>query len=90
MKKKQKHLSGWELNNKNRQDKLQFDIAGKAHMLLTLAVLTDEFNWGPDELNRYVNAYQEVLSYYNDSDDYHKLLQDWNNYFYETAGIKVL
>ena len=85
-----RHLSRHELNEKNKQDKYGFSIAGKAHQLLTLAVLVDEFEFTPDELNRYVTAYGDVLSYYNDSDDYQKRLQEWNEFFIEYAGIKII
>lgn len=85
-----RHLSRYELNERNKQDKYGFSVAGKAHQILTLAVLVDEFDFTPEELNRYVTAYEQVLMYYNESDDYQKQLQEWNEYFKEYAGIKII
>lgn len=89
--KKQKHLTDPGLINLMMKKQQQaIDASGKAMLLIALVILNEEFKFGPKRLNRFVDRYQDTLDYYNESNDYQALLDEWNQYFYDYAGIKVL
>lgn len=84
-------MTRFELNEYKKQEKINFAAAGKANLIVSLSVLVDEFEFSPEDLNRFMDAYNDVLDYYNsESKSYGKLLDDWNNFFYEYAGIKIM
>lgn len=88
--KKQKHPGKNELILIARQNKANLETAWRAVMLIALVVLHEEFKYGPDRLNRFVDRFKDTLDYYNESDDYQKLLDEWNEYFYDYAGLKII
>lgn len=90
MKKKQQHMNKDLLNLVRKKQAEAFDTSGKATLIIALVILKEEFKYGPERLNRFVDRYQDTLDYYNESNDYQALLDEWNQYFYDYAGIKVL
>jgi len=90
MKGKQKHYTKEELTRLGRAQKEALDTAGKVMLLITLIILHDRYHFGPVRLNRYMEQYEDVLKYYNESDDYQGLLKEWANYFKDYAGIEIL
>lgn len=67
-----------------------FAASGRAVKLISLVILEAEFNFDSNKLRTFVERFDETLEYYNKSNDYHKLLNEWNNYFRETIGEDVL
>lgn len=88
--KKQKHYTPQELIRMGKHQKDALDAAAVAMKIITLVILHEEYKFGPKRLNDFVERFEDVLAYYNGSDDYQGLLKEWNEYFAEYAGIKVL
>lgn len=88
--KKRKHLSASELLLVHKTQSMALNAAAKSMQVITLVILREEFKWGPVRLNRFMDRFQDTLDYYNNSNDYQALLQEWAEYFAEYAGIRIL
>lgn len=88
--KKQKHLTPMELNLLQKKQAEALTAAGKAMQIIALVILKEEFGFGPKRLGRFMDRFEDTLDYYNGSDDYQGLLQEWNEYFADYAGIRIL
>ena len=87
---KRQHMTAEEINRVRMAQKQALDTAADAMNIITLVILREEYKWGPKRLNDFMDRFQDVLDYYNGSDDYQALLMEWNDYFYDYAGIKIL
>ena len=87
---KRQHMTAEEINRVRMAQKQALDTAAVAMKIITLVILREEYKWGPKRLNDFMDRFQDVLDYYNGSDDYQALLMEWNDYFYDYAGIKIL
>ena len=58
--------------------------------VIALVILREEFGFGPERLNRFMDRFEDTLDYYNNSNDYQALLHEWAEYFAEYAGIRIL
>ena len=67
-----------------------FAASGRAVKLISLVILEAEFNFDSEKLRTFVERFDETLEYYNKSNDYNKLLNEWNDYFKDTIGEDVL
>ena len=85
-----RHLGKDELNALMKQSRRDRDADARATLLITLVILSEEFQFDSEALNNYVDRFWDTLDYFNNSKDYQKLLEEWNQYFWETAGIKVI
>lgn len=85
-----KHLSKNEIIARAMSEKAALSAAGKATLIISLVILHEEFSFDEEMLNDFVERYEDTLDYYNGSNDYQKLLKEWNDYFSEYAGISVL
>lgn len=85
-----KHYTREELLMLGKRQKEALDTAAVAMKIITLVILREEYKFGPKRLNDFVERFDDVLAYYNESNDYKKLLNEWNDYFYDYAGIKIL
>ena len=83
-------MTAEEINRVRMAQKQALDTAAVAMKIITLVILREEYKWGPKRLNDFMDRFQDVLDYYNGSDDYQALLMEWNDYFYDYAGIKIL
>ena len=84
------HYTREELLLLGKRQREALDTAAVAMKIITLVILREEYKFGPKRLNDFMDRFQDVLDYYNGSDDYQALLMEWNDYFYDYAGIKIL
>lgn len=89
-KRKQRHYSRDELVRMGKFQREALDVSAGTMKLVTLIVLSEKFEFDKDLLNEFVDAFEDVLAYYNNSDDYQARLMEWNDYIWETAGIRIL
>ena len=75
------------LANQQQRDNMFMRAAHKAHMLLSMMVLHDKFDFGTDELNRYVSEYTKQLDAYNDG--YVESVKDFEQVLWDECGIKI-
>ena len=87
---KRQHMTAEEINRVRIAQKQALDTAAAAMKLITLVVLCDWYKWGPKRLNDFIDRFEDVLTYYNESDDYQARLKEWNDYFRDYAGIQIL
>lgn len=85
-----KHYTREELLLLGKRQREALDTAAVAMKIITLVILREEYKWGPKRLNDFVDRFDDVLTYYNNSNDYKGLLKEWNDYFAEYAGIRIL
>ena len=85
-----RHMSKEEVLDQIWANKKAVDRIWKGNMLISLIILHDKFDFDAADLNEFVDSYHDVLEYYNASNQYDKLLEEWNNYFWDYAGIKVI
>lgn len=67
-----------------------FSASGRSVKLISLVILSEEFKFTPEQLSLFLERFDKTLEYYNDTKDYNKLLNDWNDYFKDTIGEDVL
>ncbi len=87
---KQQHYTKDELLLLGHRQRQALDAAAGSMKIITLVILHEKYGFGPKRLNDFVEYFGDVLAYYNESNDYQKLLQEWNDYFAEYAGIHIL
>lgn len=88
--KKQKHMSKAELIALGIGHQQAFDSVTGSIKLIALTVLHERNDFDAAMLNQFVDDFEDVLAYYNESKDYKAQLIEWNDYFMEYAGIKIL
>ena len=88
--KKQRHLSADALLAVKKAQTQALEAAGKSMQLITLIILHEKYQFGPKRLNEFMEHFEDVLDYYNNSNDYQALLREWADYFKEYAGIQIL
>ena len=85
-----KHLTKNQLLEKARIEAKALQVAGRANLLISLVILNECFEFGPEYISEFVERYEETLEFYNNSKDYQKLLTEWNDYFKDLCGVDVL
>lgn len=68
------------------KDKL-ITASNKAHLLLTLGVLWDIFNFTKEDMDLFMDKYEELLSSYNDGNED---INEWQKNLTEVVGIQIL
>lgn len=77
------------LLSQKEQQKLLIKSAQEANLLISLTVLHDVFDFGPDQLEKYIdscNTLSESITDYNGLDDWKNI----NAAFLDTYGIKIV
>lgn len=85
-----RHLSKSELLYKAKTEATAFATTGRAVKLISLVILTEEFHFTPEQQKLFLERFDDTLDFYNESNDYKKLLNEWNDYFKETIGEDIL
>lgn len=85
-----RHLTRDEINALAKGRSEGLDTSARAMQLVSLVVLHEAFDFDAQLLNDFVDRFQEALEYYNESNDYQKMLKEWNDYFRDYAGIDLL
>lgn len=62
----------------------------RAVKLVSLIILRQEFQFSNEDLQKYLERFEEVLEYYNQSNDYKALLNEWDEYFEQELGVRIL
>lgn len=72
----------------NRRDAdLLISSANKAHMLVTLMVLADKFDFMTEQLQKFVEEYNKQLMAYNDG--YVEKASDFEKVLWEEHGMRI-
>lgn len=79
-----------ELLAHHKHEKMFTDAVWKVNLIITLIILNDKYDFDAEALNDFVDSYWEVLEYYNNSPKYQNLIEEWNQYFWDYAGIKII
>lgn len=90
MGKGKKHLGKNELNALMSQQRRDFDAISRAVLIVAMVILHEAFSFDSEALSDFVDRFWDTLEYFNNSKDYQKLLEEWNQFFWEEAGIKVI
>jgi hypothetical protein len=90
MGKRKEHYTKDELLLLGHRQRQALDAAAGSMKIITLVILHEKYGFGPKRLNDFIEHFDDVLSYYNASNDYQALLKEWNDYFADYAGIHVL
>ena len=85
-----RHKTRFELIEQAKHERKFTDAVWRVNLLVTLIILHDIYDFDAERLREFVDKYSEVLEYYNNSNDYNKLIDEWDRYFNEYAGINVL
>ena len=87
---KKHHPSGMELLQIKAREHAYLVAAQKTTMIISMVILHQKYEWDAEQLNGWVDAYEDVLEYYSESKEYNGLLKEWNDYFRDYAGIDIL
>ena len=85
-----RHLTRDELILKARTEQQAFVATGRAVKMIALIVLREQFSFGTDDLKKFLRWFEDVLEYYNESKDYQALLHEWDDFFEEEIGERIL
>lgn len=85
-----KHLNRDAVNAKLKAEATAFAASGRAVKMISLIVLQEEFGFTAQQLRTYLDRFDDVLDYYNTSKDYQALLHEWDDYFEQELGEKIL
>lgn len=85
-----RHLTRDELIARAKAEATAYAATGRAVKLISLVILEAEFHFNAEQLKTFVERFDDTLEYYDRSNDYNKLLDEWNEYFKETIGEDVL
>ena len=85
-----RHLSKAEILFRAKTEATAFIATGRAVKLISMVILSEEFHFEPEQLKQFLVRFEDTLDYYNGSNDYKALLNEWNEYFKETIGEDVL
>ena len=89
---KNHHLRRNELIERAKAESMAFMASSRAVKLIALIVLhqEDTFNFDADQLRLFLDRFEEVLEYYNESKSYQSVLKEWDAYFEELLGEPIL
>lgn len=85
-----RYMTRDEINERKKIEAEALSTAGRCMQLVTMVVLHDQLGFDADQLNEFIELFGQALEYYNDSNDYRGLLEQWNNYFVDYAGIDIM
>lgn len=84
------HPNRNDILERMRIEATAFMASGRSVKLIALVILSEEFKFDADQLKTFLERFEDTLDYYNKSDDYTNLLNEWNDYFKETIGEDIL
>lgn len=85
-----KHKSRNEILAQMKTEALAYLATGRAVKLISLIVLHEQFGFDAEDLKKYLESFEDVLDYYNKSKDYQALLEEWDEYFEQEIGERIL
>ena len=85
-----RHLSKQEVMFKLKTEATAFMATGKAVKLISVIVLHEQFGFREEELKLFLDSFEDVLEHYNKSDDYHELLEEWDEWVEQETGERIL
>lgn len=85
-----KHKSRNEVLAQMKTEALAYLATGRAVKMISLIVLHEQFGFDAEDLKKYLESFEDVLDYYNKSKDYQALLEEWDEYFEQEIGERIL
>ena len=85
-----KHKSKNEVLAQMKAEALAYLATGRAVKMISLIVLHEQFGFDAEDLKKYLESFEDVLDYYNKSKDYQALLEEWDEYFEQEIGERIL
>lgn len=85
-----KHRSKNEILSQMKTEAVAYMATGRAVKLISLIVLHEQFGFDAEDLKKYLESFEDVLDYYNKSKDYQALLEEWDEYFEQEIGERIL
>ena len=85
-----RHLTKEEILFKAKTESKAFVASGRAVKMIAMIVLREKFQFGNDELKLFLESFEDVLDYYNNSKDYQALLKEWDDFFFDEIGEHIL
>lgn len=85
-----KHKSRNEILAQMKTEALAYLATGRAVKMISLIVLHEQFGFDAEDLKKYLESFEDVLDYYNKSKDYQALLEEWDEYFEQEIGERIL
>ena len=85
-----RHLTKDEILFKQKTEAKAFLASSRAVKMIALIVLREQFSFGADDLKKFLEGFEDVLDYYNESKDYQALLHEWDDFFEEEIGERIL
>ena len=85
-----KHKSKNEVLAQMKTEALAYLATGRAVKMISLIVLHEQFGFDAEDLKKYLESFEDVLDYYNKSKDYQALLEEWDEYFEQEIGERIL
>ena len=85
-----KHLDRNGVIARMKAEATAFAASGRAVKMISLIVLHEQFGFSAEQLREFLDRFEEVLDYYNESKDYQGLLHEWDDYFKELLGEAIL
>ena len=85
-----RHLTKDEIIFKAKAESMAFVATGRAVKMIAMIVLRERFGFTNEDLKEFLERFEDVLDYYNKSKDYQALLKEWDDFFYEEIGERIL
>lgn len=85
-----RHPNRNDILDRMRIEATAFMASGRSVKLIALVILSEEFKFDAEQLKIFLDRFEDTLDYYNKSEDYTKLLNEWNDYFKEIIGEDIL
>lgn len=85
-----KHLQKAEVLQMLKHESEAYLASSRAIKLISMIVLREQFQFSKEDLRTYLDSFEDVLSYYNKSKDYKALLNEWDEFFEDEIGERIL
>ena len=85
-----KRLSKQDVLFKMKTEATAFMASSRTVKLISLIVLDEVFGFTNEELKEYIERFEDVLDYYNKSDNYKELLEEWDEHYGREIGQSIL
>ena len=85
-----KHLNRAETLYKMKTEATAFVATGRAVKLIALIILHKEYNFNAEQCKEFLERFEDVLDYYNKTKEYTSILEEWDEYFEQEIGERIL
>lgn len=85
-----KHMSKDQLLFKMKTEQMAYLASGRAVKLIALIVLHEQYHFNAEQCKEFLERFEDVLDYYNKSKEYTSILEEWDEYFEQEIGERIL